>query len=133
MRTLISLAAIAMLVTGCSQQNDDEDAAGFVPPTNQTRADYATNLDARFGRLDSNRNGVIEVSEVRRPERIKMLDKDGSGDVIRDEFVATNLARFDTADANRDAILSSQERAASGLFRNAAATPGTAAAGNATE
>ena len=55
----------------------EESAPGFVPPTNQTRADYLDLLDKSFTRMDGNGDGVIEADEIpaRRAARIKVRDR----------------------------------------------------------
>lgn len=120
MRALSLFLVLAPAVLGlsaCGQNADDRaEALDFEPPTNMPRDDYRAALDKRFFRLDKNGNGVIERGEFRRPTRADELDADKDGSVNRTEFVEGNLRRFDRADANKDNVMSSAERDASGLF-----------------
>lgn len=114
---LIIGVALAAGVAACGKAIDENESAGFRPPASQRRADFEASLERRFNRMDRNTDGAIEMSEVRRrPERIRMLDADGDGEVTRGEFTSQSLARFDRADVNRDGTLTAQEREASGLF-----------------
>jgi hypothetical protein len=110
---LLCLTAAAGL-TACSKQEDEVGASDFVPPTNQTRADYLDSLDRAFTRMDRDGDGVIVPSEIsaQRAALIKVRDSDHDGSITREEFVKGGLARFDRIDANHDGVLTSAERRA---------------------
>lgn len=105
---------IATSQTGCSKHKDEQSASGFVPPTNQSRADYLDSLDRAFTRMDGDGDGVIEPSEIpaRRAALIKARDADHNGSITREEFVKGGLARFDRIDADHNGVLTSAERRA---------------------
>jgi hypothetical protein len=116
---------LAVTLAGCSKHKDS--ASGFVPPTNQTRADYLDSIDRAFTRMDGDGDGVIEAGEIpaRRGALIKARDADHNGEITREEFVQGGLARFDRLDANHDGVLTSAERradksASSGAIGNTA-------------
>ncbi len=118
MRHMIVLSALAqMLLTACSK-DDDTNAAGFKPPVNILRADLVAGFDRRFDRLDRDRNGTVELSEVA-PERLartKRLDTNNDGTITRDEYKTVQLARFDQTNANHDGTLTTPERDAAKLL-----------------
>ena len=105
---------VAASLTACSRPKDDEGPSGFVPPTNQTRADYLDSIDRALTRMDGDGDGVIEASEIpaRRAALVKARDADHNGAITREEFVQGGLARFDRLDANHDGVLTSAERRA---------------------
>jgi hypothetical protein len=120
MRNMIVLSALApMLLTACSRQEDeDRNAAGFKPPVNVLRTDLVASADRRFDRLDRDKNGMIELSEVpsERLARTRPLDTNKDGTITRDEYKTAQLARFDRADANHDGTLTTPERDAAKLL-----------------
>jgi hypothetical protein len=105
-----------ILLTACSDQEAKGDAVDFRPPTNQTRADFASTIGLRFHAMDGNRNGTIEPGELRpdRVDRVMAADANRDGHVALGEFETAQLARFDAADKDSDHILSSAERDAAG-------------------
>lgn len=117
MRALI-LPSIVLLAA-CSNEEAKGDAVDFRPPTNQHRADFASGIELRFRAMDGDRNGTIEVGELRpdRVARVMAADANHDGHVSLGEFEAAQLARFDAADADHDRILSSAERDAAGWGR----------------
>jgi len=117
-RTIVLLSilasATALTVAGCDKQPTAEDAvaAGFEPPTVMPRADFATLLERRFARFDTNADGAIERSEAGavRSQMLDNLDADRDGKISRAEFVAGRLARFDRSDSDRNGIVTNKER-----------------------
>jgi Ca2+-binding EF-hand superfamily protein len=73
-----------------------------------------TGAPERFDRLDRNKDGALDASDVAAAtrdayrERWKQMDKDGDGRVSRDEFRGD--APFDTLDRNRDGFLDDADR-----------------------
>ena len=122
---------IAASLTACSKHKDDASASGFVPPTNQSRADYLDSIDRAFSRMDGDGDGVIEAREIpaRRGAVIRARDLDHNGEITREEFVQAGLARFDRLDANHDGVLTSAERRAD-KADNADKSAGSGAIGN---
>jgi len=113
-RAALSGFIIAASLTACSKHKDEASASGFVPPTNQSRADYLDSIDRAFSRMDGDGDGVIEAREIpaRRGALIRARDLDHNGEITREEFVQAGLARFDRLDANHDGVLTSAERRA---------------------
>ena len=111
---LLAMLASATLFAGCEQKPTAEDAvaAGFEPPTVMPRADFATLLDRRFARFDTNANGVIDADEAGavRSQMLDNLDADKDGKISRAEFVAGRLARFDRSDTDHNGIVTNKER-----------------------
>lgn len=99
-----------------------------------TRAQFLAGAEARFDRLDANRDGVLSRAERRagframRPmmrgqdmapgmrrggmggRMMAQLDSDGDGRISRAENDAQAAKRFDTLDANKDGRIDAAER-----------------------
>ena len=77
-----------------------------------TRAEFDAARAARFAGIDANKDGALEVSELRawrrtwpsrlRDARFKALDADSDGKIGADEFVAQRKEAFARIDANKD-------------------------------
>lgn len=77
-----------------------------------TRAEFDAARAARFAAIDANKDGALEVSELRawkrtlpsriRDARFKALDADADGKIGADEFVAQRKEAFARIDANKD-------------------------------
>ena len=84
-----------------------------------TRAEFDAARNARFAGIDANKDGVLEVSELRawrrtwpsrvRDARFKALDADGDGKVGAEEFVARRKTAFADIDANKDGAVDKAE------------------------
>ena len=84
-----------------------------------TRAEFTAARNARFAGIDSNKDGALEVSELRawkrtwpsrvRDARFKALDADGDGKIGADEFVAQRKARFAGIDADKNGTVEKAE------------------------
>ena len=84
-----------------------------------TAAEFAAARDARFSGIDANKDGALEVSELRawtrtwparfRDARFKALDTDGDGKVGPEEYVARRKAAFARIDADKDGTVDKAE------------------------
>ncbi len=84
-----------------------------------TRAEFDAARSARFDGIDTDKDGALEVSELRawrrtlparaRDARFKALDADGDGKVGADEFVARRKAAFARIDADKDGTVDKAE------------------------
>ena len=84
-----------------------------------TRAEFEAARKARFDGIDANKDGALEVSELRawkrtwpsrvRDARFKALDADGDGKVGAEEFVARRKTAFADIDANKDGAVDKAE------------------------
>ena len=118
------LATLATLAGAAAAQTADSR-----PRADVTRAQLAARLDARFARLDTDRdgNGALsptefaargdraERGEGRRGGRRRFgggagVDANGDGTISRAEFQARALARFDRGDLDRNGVLTAAER-----------------------
>lgn len=72
---------------GAGQSDDAQTRPARTPPT---RADVAKHADDMFTRMDVNKDGKIDAKdrEARGAERFAQLDKDGNGQLSRQEFSA---------------------------------------------
>lgn len=128
------LAALGAAGLALAQGNDDGPRRGpfdvFQADTNSdgvlTRAEFDAQRQSHFAQLDSNRDGQLTREEMRagRPERAEgerghrrgrghgfgNADANNDGNVTRDEFLAGPIAHFERLDANRDGVLSADER-----------------------
>ncbi|WBH16806.1 EF-hand domain-containing protein [Sphingomonas radiodurans] len=73
-----------------------------------TRAEVTAAADARFAKLDTNRDGTISASERPNKRGTNMRD------MTREQLRQKTLARFDRADGNKDGRLEAAERQAMG-------------------
>jgi Ca2+-binding EF-hand superfamily protein len=102
----VALAALAAMPAAAQQ--DGEGRARFAQP--QTRAAVQAQVQARFARADSNRDGFVTRDEVqarigarreqdqerrgeRREQRFDQLDSNHDGSISRSEFDAPRAAR----------------------------------------
>jgi hypothetical protein len=99
-KTIITAAASALaLLAGTVAVAQTDVRPGRPPVADQTRADLVAKLDARFAKMDANRDGSITAAErtaaheARRGERFAKLDKDGNGTLSRAEFEAPREGR----------------------------------------
>ena len=84
-----------------------------------TQAEFAAARTARFAGIDTNKDGALEVSEMRawkrtwpsrvRDARFKALDADGDGKVVPEEFVARRKAAFARIDTSKDGAVDKAE------------------------
>jgi Ca2+-binding EF-hand superfamily protein len=118
---LTALAAVPAL----AQQGGEEGARVAQP---QTRAEAATQAEARFARADANRDGFLTQDEMQaRAEardgehrgrggfggrRFEAMDADHDGRVALTEASRAALERFDRIDADHDGSISQGERQA---------------------
>ena len=87
-----------------------------------TRAEFDAARNARFAGIDTDKDGTLEVSELRawkrtlpsriRDARFKALDADGDGSIGGEEYVAQRKAAFAGIDANKDGAVDKAEFAA---------------------
>ena len=83
------LATLATLAGAAAAQTADSR-----PRADVTRAQLVERLDARFARLDTNRDGSVTAAErvaqraARQLQRFQRLDKDGNGALSPTEFAA---------------------------------------------
>lgn len=117
MRTILLAALPLLALVACSDPDEHRNAAeavaaGFEPPTVLDRADFGSDLDNRFAKLDLNGDSLLERNEwpPRYADRIAELDEDKDGTVSSGEFFETLMRRFDAADTNQDQVLTSDER-----------------------
>ncbi|MGC6330485.1 EF-hand domain-containing protein [Rhizorhabdus sp. FW153] len=101
-RLIGATALVSMLVAGVAVAAPGRDGP---PPPPKTRAEAQTRVTEMFKRLDTNGDGFVTKAEMdasrakmreafaerrdeRRGEKFAKLDKDGSGSVSKDEFLA---------------------------------------------
>jgi len=118
----LALTSAALAQPGPRGQRADLDGDGKV-----TLAETQTASKARFARMDTNRDGKVTKAELEavqakreaaRAERgagrgerfFGMMDRNGDGAVSQAEFDAAAKARFQRADANKDGVLTAEER-----------------------
>lgn len=85
-----------------------------------SRADAQKAAEERFAAADTDHDGVISEDErsARRGDGhrgpggggMRRADKDGDGRITREEFLAAQLERFDSQDADKDSQLTRAER-----------------------
>lgn len=92
------------------------------------KAAIATVVEQAFARLDANKDGRLTLAEYRASapaitakaadnaaEFARVLDTDKDGKISGDEFKRRTLAAFDQLDANKDGIVSPEERRKAGV------------------
>jgi hypothetical protein len=141
-KTLIAagLSALAALTAGAAVAQATDGRPGR--DADVTRAQVVAQTDARFAKLDANRDGNISAAERtamrgdRVAERFKRLDLDGNGSVTQAEMQKAHEARGErgegrrggrhgggfsgagaTADADNDGLISKAEFQAGALER----------------
>lgn len=91
------LTALAVLTAGVAMAQTD--TARPDRNADVTRAQLVAQLDARFAKLDTDRDGKITAAEqkavrdARLAERFKRLDSDGNGSISQSEFAAARDKR----------------------------------------
>ncbi|MFD1788731.1 EF-hand domain-containing protein [Sphingomonas floccifaciens] len=85
-----------------------------------TRAEFDTGSQARFDRMDTNRDGTIDATEMAALPgggRGMRADTNGDGKLTRAESDAMSKERFDRMDVNGDGVLDAAELQAGGGMR----------------
>ena len=98
-KTLIAagLSALAALTAGAAVAQATDGRPGR--DADVTRAQVVAQTDARFAKLDANRDGNVSaaeqkaVREARFADRFKRLDTDGNGSISQAEFAAAREKR----------------------------------------
>lgn len=95
-----------------------------------SRAEYQAWVDSRFAKLDGNGDGVVTASEIaqspatrQREERraemfVKRFGKDGSNEVAKADFEASQMARFDRIGGGADTVTADQLMPKRGAVRH---------------
>lgn len=130
-RIIAGIASIILATAGVALFSQggvaEADALEHTPPPPETRgelpiipdipvppaADPTTKEEARFNRVDKDRNDLISLSEIVHPRRAAFakLDRDGNGELRFEEWAVSTIEKFDKADANGDGMLSRAEYA----------------------
>lgn len=118
---LSSLAACGLLTLGPVDQAAAQQASSDAFATSDLdkdgridRAEYQRRMVEVFYFADKNKDGVVTIAEIAAVETVdekasKAADRDGSGTLSVNEFVAYRVIQFDEADANKDGVLTIQE------------------------
>lgn len=113
-KKLIFAALLLASAAGAQAQNLPEDPYG---DATVTRAEAEARAGERFAALDANKDGLIAAEELaaggdgpRRAGGVGRADANGDGKLAKDEYVASQLNRFDRQDANQDGQLTKAER-----------------------
>ena len=127
MRTLL-ITALALAVAGPVLAQSDfpeppmpqmsgppmgRQMGGMRPPPRETLAQMQARMMRMFDRLDANKDGVVDASELanaRGGRMLARLDADGDGRVTRDEFTVGTGAQFKALDKNGDGVVTEDER-----------------------
>ena len=111
---ILMIPALGLALAACSNQPtaSNDQLEEFEPPVVGVRGDVVPRQQARFERLDKNKDGFVTTEEfpARRAERFSQLDTDGNGKVSRSEMVEGALNRFDALDTDKDGQVTPQER-----------------------
>lgn len=130
-RIIAGIASIILATAGVALFSQGgvavADALEQTPPPPETRgelpiipdipeppaADPTTKEQARFNRVDKDRDDLISLSEIVHPRRAAFakLDRDGNGELRFEEWAVSTIEKFDKADANGDDMLSRAEYA----------------------
>ena len=118
-----SVAVAAVSAQASAQQPAEPQAAerGSWRQAEQTRAQALERADRMFERLDANRDGTLTREEAAkagpatsrggaRVERLMARLFGDAASISRADFQAQALARFDGQDANRDGVVTADER-----------------------
>lgn len=110
--------ASALTATGQSTTADPGSAA---PP----EASAKTREERRFGRYDKDRSGAITREEYLAPRRkaFARLDANGDGALSFDEWAVKTTTRFADADSDHNGAMSAAEFATTAPKRSASAKP----------
>jgi Ca2+-binding EF-hand superfamily protein len=78
------------------------------------RAEYQRRMVEVFYFADKNKDGAVTIEEIAAIETVdekafKTADRDRSGNLTVNEFVAYRMIQFDEADANKDGVLTIEE------------------------
>ena len=120
--TIVGLATAGLGAPAFAQGGPPADPHG---DATVTRADELVAIGARFDALDTNKDGSLSADELaagapaggpggpggrggRGPGG--RADADGDGKVSKDEYVTSQLRRFDAQDADKDGKLTKAER-----------------------
>ncbi|KPL69267.1 hypothetical protein SZ64_14835 [Erythrobacter sp. SG61-1L] len=81
----LSAAALAMAGAAFAQPGAAPNGPGNAP---QTRAEVEKHVDAMFAQMDANKDGKLDAKdrEARGAEHFAKIDKDGNGQISRQEF-----------------------------------------------
>ncbi|RYY27352.1 MAG: EF-hand domain-containing protein [Sphingomonadales bacterium] len=114
MKKLLIAAAFGVMLAGAAQA---QDRPGMFPDPNgdgvTTKAESTAAADARFARLDTDKDGKLSAAErASAPGGGRGLDRadtDGDGTVSLEEVRASAAMRFDRIDANKDGKIDKAE------------------------
>lgn len=86
---------------------------GMRAPERETLAEMQARMEQVFDRLDTDNNEVVTSAELGRSPGGRMLmraDRNGDGDLTREEMREGTTALFATMDANGDGVVTADER-----------------------
>ena len=118
---LLSFLAVGCSLTLAAAPQADAQAAGDSFSTSDLdkngridRAEYQRRMVEVFYFADKNKDGVVTIEEIVAIEPLdekafKAADRDGSGTLTVNEFVAYRMIQFDEADRNKDGVLTIEE------------------------
>ncbi len=112
--TFLASFAVTVLATaafaqggGMGMMRADTNGDGMI-----SKAEATAQANARFDRMDANKDGTLAADEVKGPGSRMMARAGGDGAVTRAEFLAQADKRFARIDTNKDGQLSTDERKA---------------------
>lgn len=120
---MISAAFLAAGFCGAAQAQPGPDSRG---DATVSRADEQAKAGERFAAIDADHDGAISSDEQKAGAQggqrgsgggLRRADTDGDGKITRDEYLAAQLRRFDTQDADKDGQLTKAERDAARAAR----------------